>query len=149
MSKVKKNYSTTECEGLAILNALKYLVNKPLLGEHICRWLLSFQEYDVYVIVKLGCLNTGPNNLSQIEIGEEPTNLEEGLPNTQIFVVHVAYRHFKDIIQFLTIGTVPKEYCIQQKKELVVHVEDFTVIVGHLYKMGNYEILRRYVPEFQ
>lgn len=26
---------------------------------------------------------------------------------------------------------------------------DFSVIVGHLYKMGNDEILRRYVPEFE
>ena len=26
---------------------------------------------------------------------------------------------------------------------------DFSVIAGHLYKMGNDEILRRYVPEFE
>jgi len=26
-------------------SALKYLVNKPMLGGHICKWLLLFQEY--------------------------------------------------------------------------------------------------------
>lgn len=31
----------------------------------------------------------------------------------------------------------------------MVCVADFSVIVGNLYKMGLYEILRRYVPEFE
>jgi len=30
-----------------------------------------------------------------------------------------------------------------------VHIEDFFVIVGHLYKMGSDELLRRYVPKFE
>lgn len=63
MSKVEKNYSTTECEGLAMVYALqkyrhyllcghfkmytdhsvlKYLVKKPMLGGHICQSLLLF-----------------------------------------------------------------------------------------------------------
>ena len=63
LSKAKKNYSTTECKGIAMVyvlqkyrhyllgghfkmytdhSALKYLVNKPMLGGRICRWLLLF-----------------------------------------------------------------------------------------------------------
>ena len=63
-------------------SALKYLVNKLVLGGRICRWLLLFQEYDFEVIVKPGSINTGPNHLSRIETCDEPTNLEEGLPNS-------------------------------------------------------------------
>jgi hypothetical protein len=37
----------------------------------------------------------------------------------------------------------PREYTIPQKKQLVVHVADFSLIAGHLYKMGLDEILRR------
>jgi len=55
--------------------------------------------------------------------------------------------HFEDIIYFLTIGTALKGYSVQRKKELVVHVVDFSVIVGHIYKMGIDEILWRYVPD--
>ena len=62
-------------------STLKYLINKSVLGGEICRWLLLFQEYDFEVIVKLGRLNVGPDHLSRIETGEEPTNLEEGLPD--------------------------------------------------------------------
>lgn len=130
-------------------SALKYLVNKPVLGGCICRWLLLFQEYDFEVIVKPGHLNAGPNHLSRIETGEEPTNLEDGLPDAQLYAVRVADGHFEDIIYFLTIGTVPQGYSIQQKKELVIRATYFTVIVGHLCKMGNNEILRRYVPKFE
>jgi len=38
---------------------------------------MLFQEYDFEVIVKPGKLNVGLDHLSQIEIGEEPTNLKE------------------------------------------------------------------------
>jgi hypothetical protein len=33
-------------------SALKYLVNKPILGGRICSWLLLFQEYDFEFVVK-------------------------------------------------------------------------------------------------
>jgi hypothetical protein len=41
----------------------------------------------------------------------------------------------------------PSKYTISQKKQLVVHAADFSLIVGHLYKMGHNEILRRCVME--
>jgi len=80
--------------------------------------------------------------LSHIETREEPTNLEERLPDTQLFVVHVTDSHFEDIMHFLTIRTAPEGYFVQQKKELVVGATNLYVIVGHLYKMGIDEILR-------
>ena len=66
-------------------SALKYLVNKPVLGGDICRWLILFQEFDFEIIVKLGHLNADLDHLSRIEIGEEPTNIEDGLPNAKLF----------------------------------------------------------------
>jgi hypothetical protein len=69
----ENKYNTTEREGLAMVyalqkfrhyllgkhfkmftdhSALKYLINKPVLGGIICRWLLLFQEFDFEVIVK-------------------------------------------------------------------------------------------------
>lgn len=75
--------------------------------------------------------------------------MEEGFPDAQIFAVCVADNHFSDIILFLTTGTDPEGYTIQQKKELVVHAIDFLVITGHLYKMGSDKILQWYVPDFE
>jgi hypothetical protein len=60
-------------------STLKYLVNKPLLGGKICRWLLLFQEYDFEIIVKPGRMNKGPDHLSRLEHGKETTNLEDTL----------------------------------------------------------------------
>ena len=108
LSTTEKNYTTTEREGLAMVyslqkfrhylfgapfnmftdhSALKYLVNKPVLGGRICRWLLLFQEYDFEIIVKLGRLNAGPDHLSRIDSGEEPSNLEDNLPDAQLFSI--------------------------------------------------------------
>ena len=101
-STTEKNYTTTKREGLAMVyalqkfrhyllgaplkmftdhSALKYLVNKPVLGGRICRWLLLFQEYDFEIIVKPGRLNAGPDHLSWIDWGEEPSILEDNLPD--------------------------------------------------------------------
>lgn len=91
----------------------------------------------------------GPNHMSQIEIGKETTNLEEGLPYVHLFVVHVADDHFLDNIHFLTIGMALEGYTSQPRKELVVRVAKFSFIVGNLYKMGADEILRRYVSDFE
>jgi len=38
---------------------------------------------------------------------------------------------------------------MQQKKEFLVKAEFFSLILGHLYKMGLDEILWRYVPEHE
>ena len=100
LSLAEKNYTTTKREGLAMVyalqkfrhyllgshfkmftdhSALKYLVNKPMLGGKICRRLLLFHEYDFEIIVKLGRLKAGPDHLSRLETGEEPVSLEDCL----------------------------------------------------------------------
>jgi hypothetical protein len=70
-------------------SALKYLVNKLVLGGRICRWLLLFQEFDIEVIVKPGKLNAGLDHLSRITNEEEPTNLEDNFPDTKLFSFQV------------------------------------------------------------
>ena len=60
-------------------SSLQYLVNNPMLGGMICRWLLIFQEFNFEIIVKLGWMNDIPHHLSHIETGEEPTNIDDGL----------------------------------------------------------------------
>lgn len=72
LSKVEKNYTTAERESMPMVyelqkfrhylfgsdfkmltdhSTLKYLVNKPVLGRNICRWMLLFQEYDFEVVL--------------------------------------------------------------------------------------------------
>ena len=126
-------------------SALKYLVNKLVLGGRICIWLILFQEYDFEIIVKLGRLNLGPDHLSRLESGEEPTSLDEGLPDAQLFSIQMVDDYFQDIVQYLSTGFPPPEMTTQQKKQLVVRAADFTLIVGQLYKMGPDKILRRCV----
>jgi hypothetical protein len=91
LSKPEKNYNTIEREALAMVcflqkfihyllgkhfkmftdhSSLKYLVNKPVLGGRIRRWLILFEEFDFEVIVKSGKLNAGPDHLSRITNGK-------------------------------------------------------------------------------
>jgi hypothetical protein len=68
-------------------SSLKYLVNKPVLGGRICRWLLLFQEFNFEVIVKPGKLNPRPDHLSRVTNGEEPMTLEDNFLDAQLFLV--------------------------------------------------------------
>ena len=162
LSSVECNYNALEREGLAMVYALqkfkhylldvhfkmvthhptlKYLVNKPVLGGKICRWMLLFQEYDFEIIVKPGRLNAGLDHLSSLETSKEPTNLEHNMPDAQLFAIQIINDYFKDIIEFLTTGTTPAEYSLKQEKQLVVRETNFTLIVGQLYKLGPDEVL--------
>ena len=126
---------------------LKSLVNKMVLGGRICTWLLLFQEYDFEIIVKPGRMNKGPNHLSRLEHGEEPTSLEDALPDAQLLSIRNIDDHFREIVQFLSTRMTPSEYTIPHKKQLVVRAAYFSLIVRHLYKMELDEILRRCVME--
>jgi len=129
--------------------ALKYLVNKPVLGGKICRWLLLFQEYDFEVVVKPGRLNNGPDHLSRIESGEDPTSLEEGLPDAQLFSVSMVDKYFIDIVKFLSPCMTPTHYTVAQKKRLAVKAADYQLIAGQLYKLRPDEILRRCILDHE
>ena len=106
LNKDEHNYSMTEREALWMVfvlqkyrnyllanpfifytdhQALKCLVNKPLHHERICRWLLLFQEFEFEVVAQPGRLNVGPNHLSSIDIGEEPTGVKDDLPDVHLF----------------------------------------------------------------
>jgi hypothetical protein len=170
LSELEQNYNTAKREGLAMVyalqkfrhyllgkdfkifkdhSAMRYLVKKLVLGGRICRWLLLFQEFDSKVIVKPGKLNVGPNHLSRVTNGEEPMNLEEFFLDAQLFSVHITDDYFAYIIQYLSTCTVLQEYNTTKKKNLVVHVADYQLIAGHLYKMGADRILQRYMLEHE
>ena len=93
-------------------SALKYLVNKLVLGGKICRWLLLFQEFDFEVIVKPSQVNVGPDYLSRIETGEETTIMEDNLPNAQLFAITVVDKKFEAITHLLSTGYAPKGFTI-------------------------------------
>jgi hypothetical protein len=92
-------------------------------------------------------MNKGPDHLSRLEHGDEPTSLEDTLVDAQLLAIRKVDDHFTKIFQFLSIGIEPREYTVTQKKQLVVRVADFSLIAGQLYKMGPDEILRRCVME--
>jgi hypothetical protein len=116
-----------------------------VLGGIIYRWLLLFQEYDFEIVVKPRRMKKGPEHLSRLEHGEEPTSLEDTLPDAQLLAIRKVDDHFVEIVWFLSTRMAPLEYIVTQKKQLVVRAADFSRIVGQLYKMGPYEVV--YVTE--
>ena len=91
-------------------STLKYHVNKPVLGGKIFRWLLLFQEFDFEVVVKPSRLNVGPDHLSRIESGEEPTSVEDNLPDAQLFAITMVDKKLEAIIHLLSTGYAPEGF---------------------------------------
>ena len=61
----------------------------------------------------------------------------------------MVYDYYEDIVHFLTIGSSQEGFSTTQKKQQVVKVADFQLIVGQLYKIGPYGILCRCVLEHE
>ena len=156
------NYTTTEREALAMVYslqkfrhyllggkfkfftdhfALKYLVNKPVLEGRICRWLLLFQEVTFDVIEKPERLNVGPDHLSRLETRDNEGSLNDQLPDADLFRVEAIPDYLADIATYLTTGQCPQHYTPIKKRQLVVRVADYQLIVGQLYKLGLDEII--------
>ena len=66
--------------------------------------------------MKLGRLNAGLDQLSRLDSGEEPSNLEDNLPDALLFSIQIADEYYADIIQFLTTGVATNDFTKQQKK---------------------------------
>ena len=57
-----------------------------------------FQGYDFEIVVKPGRMNKGPDHLSRLEHGEEPTSMEDTLPDAQLLAIRKIDDHFTDIV---------------------------------------------------
>jgi hypothetical protein len=75
--------------------------------------------------------------------------LEYNFLDAQLFSVQIVDENFVDIIEYLSTGVATQDFSTMQKKNLVVTVADYQLIVGHLYNMGAYNILRRCVLEHE
>jgi hypothetical protein len=166
ISGVERNYTTTKRESLAMIyalqkfrhyllgshfnffthhSALKYLFNKPVLEGIICRWLLLFQDFSFEIIAKPGKCHVGPYHLSRLESRESGGEMDDKIPDIDLFRIEAIPEYLEDIIVFLSTGTYLETYSATKKRHMVVHATDYQLIFGQLYKLGLNIILRRCV----
>ena len=94
--------------------------------------------------MKPGRSNVRTYHLSQIESGEDPTSLEDNLPDVQLFTIHMMddqNTEFNAIIHLLSTGYALEGLSTNQKKHLVVRAIHYTLIVEHLYKLAADKIM--------
>lgn len=87
--------------------------------------------------------------MSRIELGEEPTSLQDGIPDVQLFVVTMVDDFFIDIAEYLSFGVATNHYTVEQKKKLVVRASYYQLIAGQLYKLGLDDILHRCILDHE
>ncbi len=123
---VERNYSTTECECLAmvfnvkkfrhylLLNlmvffvdhmALRYLVNKLDLSGRLVRWIFLLKEFDYTMEYKPGHMH----KQSFVETFKRPRffTLEDDLPDASLFEVDVVPTWYNHIAEFLSTQQMP------------------------------------------
>jgi hypothetical protein len=82
-------------------------------------------------------LNAGPDHLSCILSGEDAGNLDDNLPDAQLFAVKMVDDYFSDIVQFLSTGMAPSEMTVVQKKQLVVKASGLSVDCREFIQVGS------------
>jgi hypothetical protein len=90
-----------------------------------------------------------PDHLSRLELGESGGDVDDQLPDVDLFKVEYVLDYLSDIALFLSTCVCPEGYSATQKRHLVVHAVDYQLIVGQLYKLGLENILRRCVLDHE
>ena len=88
------------------------------------------------VIVRPEKLNVRPDHLSWIDIGEEPTGVEDDLPDAHLFWIEAVPTELEEIAQFLESGQAPKGMSMKKKQILAMKDVLYSLVNGFLYKIG-------------
>ena len=127
LTAAERNYFVIEREGLGVVFGLKklrhyllgneviihvdhqaiiYLVNKDQPIERIARWILLLQEFDYFVIHRLGSQHAIADYLSRLDSGEPPIGISKELPDATIFQVETMMTEnwYDQMLNFLMDG---------------------------------------------
>ena len=69
-----------------------------------------------------GNLNVGPDHLSHIDTGEEPTGFDDNLPDAHLFCIEAVAKELEEIAQFLETGQAPEGLNTKEKTNLSYEV---------------------------
>ena len=169
LMKLKRNYTTTERELLAIAfsldkfqsyvlgsdiilftdhSALKFLMAKRDAKPRLIRWILLFQEFDLEVRDKKGVENVVADHLSRISLEEEasPTPLQDAFPDEQLFAT-TTLPWYADIVNYLVCGKTPSHWSTQDYRQFKAEVKLFFYDDPYLYKYCSDQVVRKCVPD--
>jgi hypothetical protein len=160
LSKVERNYSTTEREALGMIysvtkfrhyllgkrftfhvdySALVYLVSKASLVGKLARWTLLLQEYEFDIVHRPGAQHAVADYLSRMESGEAPTGVADDFPDGGVVTVTPETglwddpdKWLTDIIYFLSHGVPPEELSKAERKRLGVRSRAFSLMNDNL-----------------
>ena len=168
LSKVEKNYTTTEKEALAMVYAvnkfchyllgnkfifyvdhfaLQYLVNKPQVSGRLARWLLLFLEFEFKVIYKPGKIHGVTDVLSRNEGAEPATGIPDQTTDAQLLSMQPDWIH--PIIDYLKTGTFPPSMTKEAQKCLAYRAISFQLVQGKLYRRRKDSKLKQVILETQ
>ena len=153
----KRNYSTTEREGLGMIfeikkyryyllanklvffidhQALLYLVNKPCNTGRIVRWFLILLEFDFTVVVKQGKTHLRADQLSRMVDEEKPIGIDDNLLDAYLFKLEVVPKWSKNIVSLLTNGNIHN-----QPPQKVEETRLYALLARRLYKHQKDKVL--------
>ena len=87
--------------------------------------------------------------MSRIESGEDPTGIEDDLPDAHLFRVEAIPSELVEIGQYLQEGKALDHYSEKRKTILPIKATPFTLINGNLYKLGLDDVLYRCALEHE
>lgn len=88
-------------------------------------------------------MSIGPDHLLRVHTGEEPTDIDDDLPNAHLFRFEEVLEELAYIVQFLQDGKSPDGLLEKRKKILATKVAPYSLMNKSLYKIGHDDILFR------
>ena len=173
LSGAQLNYTTTEKELLAVVYALdkfrsyilgskvivfsdhaalRYLLSKKETKPRLIRWILLLQEFDYEIKDKKGSENVVADHLSRLPepLGSDSIRIRDSFPDEQLFSVSTTQLPwFANIVNYLSIGEIPKSWSKRDKDHLLSQVKYFYWYDPELFKYCSDQIIRKCVPNHE
>ncbi|XP_016743162.1 uncharacterized protein [Gossypium hirsutum] len=97
---------------------LWYLIAKKEVKPRLIRWILLLQEFDIEIRDKKGCKNLVANHLSRIKTPFDDIPIKDEFPDERLFSTEAYYPWYTDIVNLLTIGSLPTKLARSVKDKL-------------------------------
>lgn len=155
LNSAERNYTTTECEGLGMIYAVKtfwhyllsnkfmffvdhqallYLVNKPCKTGRMLGWFIILLEFDFTVVVKKGSTHQRVDHLSRFTNGESPKGIDDDLPDAYLFNIEMIPKWSEKYVSLMTIGKFNIPIPLREKRTLIQEIATLKILARRLYK---------------
>lgn len=128
---------------------IRNLLNETDVNANMIIWLLLLQEFDITIRDKPGKHNVVAYFLSRPNHVAYKDVVDDAFLDEHLFSISVQTPWFANIENYLVTRMFPQHFSYQECCKIIRQSVSYSWIRGYLFKIGQHNILRRHIREYE